>query len=203
MKLIGAEAVEKGVDLQNAQVYVHVGSKKASTINFDGTQGKNRRAGWIPMGNWFAHVNTMAETENVTKTEHSGTIENFTGSEVSVNGSSFTVMDESGNPLEDQTLLRLLPGASLTIPYYIFKDNFLDGTKYQGYSVEIELGTQNVTDYDALIIDTMGNNNEGLKIYSQHAELAAGDGSLTAQFKEDEKEEIGFEEEIETYIRVF
>ena len=100
--------------------------------------------------------------------------------------------DEEGNPLEDQTLLRLLPGASLTIPYYIFKDNFLDGAKYQGYSIEIELGTQNVTDYDALIIDTMGNNNEGLKIYSQRAELSAGDGSLTAQFKEDERVRLTF-----------
>lgn len=104
----------------------------------------------------------------------------------------FIKKDENGNPLEDQTLLRLLPGASLTIPYHIFKDNFLDGTKYQGYSIEIELGTQNVTDYDALIIDTMGNNNEGLKVYSQHAELAAGDGSLTAQFKEDERVRLTF-----------
>ena len=100
--------------------------------------------------------------------------------------------DENGNVLENQTMLRLLPGSSMEIPYGIFKNNFVDERLYQGYTIELELGTQNVTDYDALIIDTQEENTTGLKVYSQRAELAAAGNSLTAQFKEDERIRLTF-----------
>ena len=101
--------------------------------------------------------------------------------------------DNNGNIIEDQTMLRILPGGKMTIPFYPFKDEIANNNI--GYTIEIEVATQNVTNYDSLILasfdDTEGVN-RGLRVYSQSAELKSQNNVISAQFKEDERVRLTF-----------
>ena len=50
-------------------------------------------------------------------------------------------------PGEEQTVLRLLPGSSMNIPFKPFESNITS----TGYTIEVELATQNVSDYDSIM----------------------------------------------------
>jgi hypothetical protein len=56
-------------------------------------------------------------------------------------------------------MLRILPGGRMEIPFKFFDKEIT--TNNLGYTIEIEVATQNVTDYDALIIDAF-DETEGL-----------------------------------------
>ena len=101
--------------------------------------------------------------------------------------------DENGKILEDQTMLRILPGGRMEIPFHFFDKEITSNN--MGYTIEVEVATQNVTDYDALIIDAFDETEgleRGLKIYSQSAELKSQNNTISAQFREDERIRLTF-----------
>ena len=107
--------------------------------------------------------------------------------------------DNSGKPLEDQTMLRILPGGSMTIPFTFFNEEIVNNNI--GYTIEMELATQNVTNYESLIIDAFDETvdyERGLRVYSQSAELKSKNNKISAQFREDERIRLAFTIEPET-----
>ena len=101
--------------------------------------------------------------------------------------------DENGVILEDQTMLRILPGGRMTIPFKLFEQEITSNGV--GYTIELELATQNVTNYEALIIDAFDKTEgvqRGLKVFSQSAELKSQNNLISAQFKEDERIRLTF-----------
>ena len=96
-------------------------------------------------------------------------------------------------PGEDQTMLRILPGGQMTIPFYPFEEEITNNNV--GYTIEVEVATQNVTNYDSLILSSFDDSegvNRGLRIYSQSAELKSQNNTISAQFKEDERIRLTF-----------
>lgn len=101
--------------------------------------------------------------------------------------------DEEGKLLEDQTMLRILPGGSVTIPFKPFENEIVNNNV--GYTIELELATQNVTNYESLIIDIFDESEDsqrGLRVYSQSAELKSRANSISAQFREDDRIRLTF-----------
>lgn len=98
------------------------------------------------------------------------------------------VVQEGQEPeKEQQTVLRLLPGSSMTIPFMPFKEDITS----TGYTIEAEIATQNVSDYDSIIVESFSGG-RGFLIKSQSAQMASTGASITAQFKEDEKVRLTF-----------
>lgn len=90
-------------------------------------------------------------------------------------------------PGEEQTVLRLLPGSSMNIPFKPFESNITS----TGYTIEVELATQNVSDYDSIIMESFSGG-RGLLIKSQSAQMNSTGSTISAQFKEDEKVRLTF-----------
>ena len=88
--------------------------------------------------------------------------------------------------INEQTALRLLPGGSMTVPFYPFSEEISNS----GYTIELELATQNVTDYEALIVDIFDEESasqRGLRIYSQSIDFKSENNLISYQFKEEER----------------
>lgn len=93
--------------------------------------------------------------------------------------------------INEQTALRLLPGGSMSIPFYPFSEEISNS----GYTIELELSTQNVTDYEALIIDVFDEESasqRGLRVYSQSIDFKSENNLISYQFKEEERIRITF-----------
>jgi hypothetical protein len=90
-------------------------------------------------------------------------------------------------PGEEQTVLRLLPGSSMNIPFKPFESNITS----TGYTIEVELATQNVSDYDSIIMESFSGG-RGFLIKSQSAQMSSTGSTISAQFKEDEKVRLTF-----------
>ena len=90
--------------------------------------------------------------------------------------------DKKGQPM-----LRLLPNSSVHIPFEPFSQNITQ----TGYTIEVELATQNVSDYDSVITSSFAEN-IGLRIKSQSASLKSTGTEISAQFKEDERVRLTF-----------
>ena len=88
---------------------------------------------------------------------------------------------------EEQTVLRLLPGSSMFLPFYPFKEDITS----TGYTIEAEIATQNVSDYDSIMVESFSGG-RGFLIKSQSAQMTSTGSSITAQFKEDEKVRLTF-----------
>lgn len=88
---------------------------------------------------------------------------------------------------EGQSMLRLLPDSKMTIPFKPFAEEITT----TGYTVEVELATQNVSDYDSTVFASFSNE-RGLEIKSQSAILKSESSELTAQFKEDDRVRLAF-----------
>lgn len=88
---------------------------------------------------------------------------------------------------EDQTCLRLLPGSEMFIPFEPFANNITTN----GYTIELELATQNVSDYDSIVIESYSGS-RGFLIKSQSALIQSSSTSTSVQFKEDERVRITF-----------
>lgn len=100
-------------------------------------------------------------------------------------GADGWVEDEDG-----QTVLRFLPGNSMFIPFKPFEADMRD----KGYTIEVELATHNVRDYETVVISSF-TEERGFVIQSQQAYLASeqiAPSALSVQFKEDEKVRITF-----------
>lgn len=85
-----------------------------------------------------------------------------------------------------QSILRLLPGSKMEIPFKPFAKEL----STSGYTIEIELATQNVSDYDSVVLASF--NERGLEVKSQSAKLQSESTMLSAQFKEDDRVRLTF-----------
>lgn len=102
-------------------------------------------------------------------------------------GVGFSAADGWLTDSDGASVLRLLPGSSMTIPYYLFQND----ARTSGVTVEVEMATHNVRDYDSIVMSCMSGN-RGFKIASQYAEIASEQSSVSMQFKEDEKVRVSF-----------
>lgn len=85
------------------------------------------------------------------------------------------------------SVLRILPGGQMSIPYNLFATD----ARSSGLTVEVEMATHNVRDYDTVVLSCLSNG-RGFQIASQYAKIASEQSSLSMQFKEDEKVRVSF-----------
>ena len=85
------------------------------------------------------------------------------------------------------TVLRFLPGDTMEIPFYSFQNNITAN----GYTIEVEMATHNVRDYDSVVISCMSDGH-GFLIRSQSAELSSEQSGVSVLFKEDTRVRVAF-----------
>ncbi len=102
-------------------------------------------------------------------------------------GIGFTTADGWRSDANGATALRILPGGEMTIPFKLFEKD----ARSLGATVEIEMATHNVRDYDTVVMSCLSNG-RGFKIASQYAELRSEQSRVSMQFKEDDKVRISF-----------
>lgn len=94
------------------------------------------------------------------------------------------------------SVLRFLPGGKMTIPFKPFESDI----RNSGYTIEAEFATNNVRDYDSVVIDTYSGG-RGLIIRSQNAALNSEQSGVGVQFKEDARIRLTFVVEQNTLNR--
>jgi tetrahydromethanopterin S-methyltransferase subunit B len=87
----------------------------------------------------------------------------------------------------DKAILRFLPGDTMDIGYTPFATD-VEGS---GYTIEIEMATHNVRDFDSIVISCM-DGGRGFEIKSQKASLFSEQSSVSMLFKEDSHVRITF-----------
>ena len=97
-------------------------------------------------------------------------------------GADGWIQDSNG-----QTVLRFLPGDLMNIPFMPFATD----CRTNGYTIEAELASHNVQDYDSLVISCFSNG-RGFKIQSQKASFSSEQSSVSMLFKEDSKIRVTF-----------
>ena len=85
------------------------------------------------------------------------------------------------------TVLRFLPGDTMEIPFYSFQNNITSS----GYTVEVEMATHNVRDYESIVISCM-DGRHGFLIRSQSAELSSEQSGVSVLFNEDTRVRVAF-----------
>ncbi len=85
------------------------------------------------------------------------------------------------------SVLRLLPGGEMRLPYKVFGSD----ARTAGLTVELEMATHNVRDYDTVVLSCV-NGGRGLRVASQFAELRSEQSAVSMQFKEDERVRVSF-----------
>ena len=88
---------------------------------------------------------------------------------------------------DNETVLRVNNGASVTIPYKPFATDFRLG----GKTIEIEFAVRDVQNYNTSIISCM-NGGRGLNITPQFATLKSEQSEITMQFKDEEHVRLAF-----------
>lgn len=126
-----------------------------------------------PSGRSNAEANPGSWTDGSVTASFSG---------VGFSGSDGWLTDSDG-----AALLRLLPGASVTIPYQLFASDRREG----GATVEVEMATHNCRDYESVVLSCLSGG-RGFRIASQFAEIKSEQSELSMQFKEDEKVRVSF-----------
>ena len=94
------------------------------------------------------------------------------------------------------SVLRFLPGGKMVIPFKPFESDI----RNSGYTIEAEFATNNVRDYDSVVIDTYSGG-RGLIIRSQNAALNSEQSGVGVQFKEDARIRLTFVVEQNTLNR--
>lgn len=96
-----------------------------------------------------------------------------------------------------ETVLRFLPKDKMTIPFYPFGTD----KRSNGYTMEFELETHNVNDYDSVVISCV-NEGRGFQIKSQSVVFKSEQSKeITMMFKEDERVRITIVVEPQTLNR--
>ena len=90
--------------------------------------------------------------------------------------------DASGAPI-----LRILPGGQMTVPFALFATD----ARTAGATVEVEMATHNVRDYDTIVMSCLSGT-KGFKIASQYAKISSEQSELSMQFREDDKVRVSF-----------
>lgn len=85
------------------------------------------------------------------------------------------------------TVLRFLPGDTMTIPFCPFSVDARD----TGYTIEVEMATRDVRDYESVVLSCM-NGGRGFRIASQEASLTSEQSSVSMLFKEDARVRVAF-----------
>lgn len=85
------------------------------------------------------------------------------------------------------TVLRVAGNARLTIPYQLFGSDF----RTTGKTIEIEMATRDVRDYDAVILSCL-NGGRGLKLTGQMATMTSEQSEISMQYKEGEHIRLSF-----------
>lgn len=99
----------------------------------------------------------------------------------------FTSADGWQTDGEGASVLKILPGGEVTIPFKPFASD----ARSNGYTIECEIATHNVRDYDTVVLSCLSDG-RGFKIASQYAQLDSEQSSVSMQFKEDEKVRVSF-----------
>ena len=100
---------------------------------------------------------------------------------------SWSTMDGWLKDDKNQSMLRLLPKSSMYIPFMPFNKEITSS----GYTIEVEIATQNVNDYDSVIASSF-TNDRGLQIKSQSARLKSSQSDIEVQFREDQRIRLTF-----------
>ena len=105
-----------------------------------------------------------------------------TFTDVSFAGSDGWLTDGDG-----AAMLRLLPGSEMTIPFKLFASD----CRTNGATVEVEMATNNVRDYDSVVMSCLSGG-RGFKIASQYAQLTSEQSNISMQFKEEQRVRVSF-----------
>ncbi len=103
----------------------------------------------------------------------------------------FTDADGWLNDADGNSILRLLPGGKVTLNYKLFAGD----KRTNGVTVEVEMATHNVRDYDSIVMSCLSGSSgyeRGFIIASQYAQIDSEQSSLSMQFREDERVRISF-----------
>ena len=103
------------------------------------------------------------------------------------NGVGFTGADGWLNDDDGASLLRILPGGEVSIPFKLFESD----ARNAGATIEVEMATHNVRDYDTVVMSCTSDN-RGFKIASQYAQIKSEQSEVSMQFKEDKKVRVSF-----------
>ena len=125
--------------------------------------------------NAIGRSNAEKNPEQWSYEDYTGSFERFAWS-----GADGWVESNSG-----ETVLRFLAGNKMTIPFYPFADD----KRNTGYTIEFELESRDVTDYDSIIVSCM-NGNRGFEIKSQQVIFKSALSEVSMMYKEDERVRI-------------
>ena len=98
---------------------------------------------------------------------------------------------------DDNTVLRVTGDARLSIPYKIFESDF----RTTGKTIEFELATREVLDYDAEVL-TCSSDGRGFIITAQQLSMSSEQSSLGSRYKEDEHVRVSIVAEKRTENRL-
>lgn len=85
------------------------------------------------------------------------------------------------------TVLRFLPGDTMTIPFQPFATD----ARQTGYTIEVEMATRDVRDYESIVVSCMSGG-RGFKIASQEASLNSEQSGVSILFREDSRVRVSF-----------
>ena len=85
------------------------------------------------------------------------------------------------------SILRFLPGDAMTIPFTPFATDARD----TGYTIEVELSTRDVRDYETVVVSCLSGG-RGFQIASQSTKLQSEQTSVSMVFKEDTKVRVSY-----------
>ena len=142
-----------------------------------------------------SEIDVSAETEHLqlfltavgrSNNEANPSVWNNNGISASLTGFNFVtngwVADEKGI-----VSLKVSGDARVTIPMKIFGDDF----RATGKTIEFELSTTDVVDYNAIVASCM-NGGRGIEITAQSALLRSEQSAINTRFKEDERVRVAF-----------
>lgn len=114
---------------------------------------------------------------------------NYNDVTATFSGFGWSTVDGWLEDKDGQTVLRFLPDNYMNIPFMPFPAD--QDLRTNGYTIEVELATHNVRDYDSTVI-TCESGERGFVIKSQQASLKSNQSKVDIQFKEDDKVRISF-----------
>lgn len=107
--------------------------------------------------------------------------------EAEFSGVGFSGVDGWLDDADGNTVLRLLPGGTMTIPFKLFQTD----KRANGATIEVEMSTHNVRDYDSIVMSCLSGG-RGFMIASQYAQMNSEQSEISMQFKEDERVRVSF-----------
>lgn len=111
----------------------------------------------------------------------------YKGITASFSGFGWNTADGWIDDDDGATVLRFLPGDTMYIPFMPFEQD----ARATGYTIEVEMATRDVRDYESVVISSM-NGGRGFRVASQEASLTSEQSSVSMLFKEDARVRVAF-----------